>query len=148
MPHRDPFSFSQGVFSPLNFADVADLRGFAEQGVAQFREGYERLKTAAESGAGALDAAGEQALRGGHDYLAKVLEFSRNSTDDAFDFAHALLGSTSLPDAWDVVANHTRRQIDAIATQSRDLLELGQKVAGDTVEPIRAAATRAFGEAS
>ncbi|UTD30158.1 phasin family protein [Bradyrhizobium sp. WD16] len=147
MPPREPFSFSPAGFSALNFAELADLRGFAEQGVAQFREGYEQLKTAAESGVGAFDAAGESALRGGCDYVAKLLEMSRSATDEAFDFAHALLGSASLPDALDVVTNHTRRQIDTFAAQSRDLLELGQKVAGETVAPIRAAATRAFGEA-
>lgn len=151
MPPREPFSFSpfsRSGFETLNLAELADLRGFAEQGVAQFRDGYEKLKTAAESGAGAFDAAGESALRGGRDYFAMLLEMSRSATDEAFDFAHALLGSTSLPDALEVVTSHTRKQFDTFATQSRDLLELGQKVAGETVEPIRAAATKAFGSVS
>jgi hypothetical protein len=139
MPDHDPFSFSRNAFAAMNFGSAA------EHGLAQFREGCESLRQTAEAGAGALDAAGATALRGAGDYFAKLMEIGRSSTQQAFELAEALLGSASLPAAAETLAAHGRRQIDALASHSQDLVALGHKVAGETAEPIRAAANRAFG---
>jgi len=142
----DPFAFSQSAFSPASLAEMSEsVRSIAEQGLQQAREGYQQLRDAAESNQEALEAACHSAARGAGDYTAKVLDIARTNMTGTFDFVQALLGSKSVTDAVELANAHARKQFELLATQSQDLLALGQKVATDTVEPIKASATKALG---
>jgi phasin len=120
------------------------VRAFAEQGVTQARDGYEKLKAAAESNNEAIEAACSTATKGAADLTAKLVEIARINTTSAFDFAQSLLSVTSLPEAFDLVNTHARKQFETLSAQSADLAEFGQKVAVETVEPIKAGATKMF----
>jgi phasin len=146
----DPFSFSPSAFSPSAYssAGIAEMsegmRAFAESGLQQAREGYEKLRDAAHSGNGALEAACQTAARGAGDYTAMLLQIARTNVEGSFEFVHALLGSRTVAEAVEVTGDHARKQFELLASQSSDLLELGKKVATDTVEPIKASAGWAF----
>lgn len=136
----DPFSFS-----PAALGDFPEnMRAFAEKGFAQARDGYQKFKEAAEANNGAIEAVYQSATRGASDYATKLLEIARTNTDEAFGFAQALLGSRSVTDAFELMNSHARKQFELLTTQSKDLVELGQKVATDTVEPIKSSAAKAF----
>ncbi len=136
----DPFSFS-----PASFTEFPEgVRALAEKGIAQARDGYQKFKEAAESNNGAIEAAYQSATKGASDYTAKLIEITKTNTDGAFDFAQALMGSKSLPDAFELMSTHTRKQFELLTAQSKDLMELGKKVATETVEPIKANAAKAF----
>ena len=120
------------------------VRAFAEQGVTQARDGYEKLKAAAESNNEAIEAACSTATKGAADLTAKLVEIARINTTSAFDFAHSLLAVTSLPEAFELMNTHARKQFEALSAQSADLAEFGQKVAAETVEPIKAGASKMF----
>lgn len=136
----DPFSFSPTAFTEL----PESMRAFAEKGLAQARDGYQKLKEAAESNNGAIEAACHSATKGASDYTAKLIEIAKTNTDQAFDFAQALMGSKSVPDAFELMNTHARKQFELLTAQSKDLVELGKKVATETVEPIKANAAKAF----
>ncbi|MDR3467673.1 MAG: phasin family protein [Xanthobacteraceae bacterium] len=141
----DPFSFSPTAYSSAGLAEMSEgMRAMAESGLQQAREGYEKLREAAQSGNGALEAACQTAARGAGDYTAMLLQIARTNVEGSFDFVHALLGSKSVAEAVGVTSDHARRQFELLASQSSDLLELGQKVATDTVEPIKASAAWTF----
>lgn len=146
----DPFSFSPTAFSPSAYAPAGltemseSMRAMAEASLQQARDGYERLREAATSGNGALEAACQTAARGAGDYTAMLLQIARANVEGSFDFVHALLGSKTVAEAVEVTSDHARKQFELLASQSSDLLELGQKVASDAVEPIKASAARAF----
>jgi phasin len=120
------------------------VRAFAEQGVSQARDGYEKLKAAAESNNEAIEAVCSTATKGAADLTAKLVEIARINTTSAFDFAQSLLGVTSLPEAFELMNTHARKQFETLSAQSADLAEFGQKVAADTVEPITAGASKMF----
>jgi hypothetical protein len=40
--------------------------------------------------------------------------------------------------------SHTRKQYETLAAQAKELAELGQKVAAETVEPIKATASKFY----
>jgi phasin len=141
----DPFSFSPTAFSPAAFSEFPEgMRAFAEKGIAQARDSYQMFKEAAESNNGAMEAAYHSAAKGASDYTAKLIEMAKANSDEAFDFAHALMGSRSVPDALELMNAHVRKQFELLTAQSKDLVELGKKVATETVEPIKASATKAF----
>ncbi len=116
----------------------------AEQGVSQAREGYQKLKEAAESGNGALGAVYASATKGAGDFTAKVIDIAKINTESAFDFAQNLLGVKSLPEAFALVNAHAQKQFEVLTEQSQDLAALTQKVATDAVEPMKASAAKAF----
>ena len=138
MSANDPFS------TVVPFQVPEQVRAFAEKGVSQAREGYQKLKEAAETNNGAMEAVYTSATKGAGDFTAKVIEIAKTNTESAFDFAQALLGVKSLPEAFELVNNHARKQFETLTSQSKDLAEITQKVATETVEPMKAGAAKAF----
>lgn len=140
MSASDPFSFSN--VTPFQVPE--QMRAFAEQGVSQAQEGYQKLKEAAESNNGALEAVYASATRGAGDFTAKVIDIAKTNTESAFHFAQSLLCVKSVPEAFELVNSHARKQFELLTAQSKDLAALGQKVATDAVEPISAGAAKSF----
>ena len=138
MSANDPFS------NVTPFQIPEQLRAMAEQGVSQAREGYQKLKEAAESGNGAMGAAYASATRGAGDFTAKVIDIAKTNTESAFNFTQSLLGVKSLPEAFALVNAHAQKQFEVLTAQSQELAALGQKVATDTVEPISSGAAKVF----
>ena len=138
MSANDPFS------TVIPFQVPEQVRAFAEKGVSQARDGYQKLKEAAESNNGALEAAYTSATKGAGDITAKVIEIAKLNTETAFDFAQSLIGVKSLPEAFELMNAHARKQYEVLTSQSKDLAAIGQKVATDTVEPIKASAAKTF----
>jgi len=138
MSANDPFS------TVVPFQVPEQVRAFAEKGVSQAREGYQKLKEAAETNNDAIEAAYTSATKGAGDFTAKVIEIAKTNTESAFDFAQALMGVKSLPEAFELVNTHARKQFETLTAQSKDLADITQKVATDTVEPIKAGAAKAF----
>jgi phasin len=140
----DSFSAAGAAFPGLNFQVPETIRSIAEDGVAQARAGYARLREAAETGNQAIEAALETATRGAGTYTERVLELSRANTQAAFDFSVALMGAASLSEAFELLGGQTRSQIESFVAQSKELAELGQQVATDTFAPICESASKAL----
>lgn len=138
MSANDPFS------TVVPFQVPEQVRAFAEKGVSQARESYQKLKEAAETNNGAIEAAYTSATKGAGDFTAKVIEIAKTNTESAFDFAQALLGVKSVPEAFELINSHARKQFETLTVQSKDLADITQKVAAETVEPIKAGAAKAF----
>ena len=138
MSATDPFS------TVVPFQVPEQVRAFAEKGVSTARDGYQKLKEAAETNNGALEAAYTSATKGAHDYTTKLIDIAKLNTETAFDFAQSLLGVKSLPEAFELMNAHARKQYEVLTAQSKDLTEFAQKVASETVEPIKASAAKTF----
>ena len=140
MSANDPFSLSK--VNPFQVPE--QVRAFAEQGVSQARGSYQKLKEAAESNNGALEAVYASATKGAGDLAGKVIDIAKTNTESAFAFTQNLLGARSPLEALELVNAHTRKQLEVLTAQSQDLAALTQKVAADTVEPIKAGAAQVF----
>ena len=135
----DPFSASI-----IPFEVPEQMRAFAEKGVSQARENYAKFKDAAESQNGAIEAMFTSASKGITEYTAKVMEFMKANTSSHLDFAQQLLSLKSPSEALELWTNHTRKQLETFQAQAKELAEIGQRVANETVEPIKASASKFY----
>src|ERR1041384_3188779 len=69
----------------------AAFREFAEKGVAQTKEAYEKFKAAAEQNTEMLETVYTTASKGTTEYGLKVIEAARANTDAMFEYVEALL---------------------------------------------------------
>ena len=120
------------------------FREFAEKGVSQARETYERFKVSADDTNGAIEAVFSAATKGANAYNAKLVDIAKANTNAMFDLAAALIGATTFSQAAELMTAASRTQIETLTAQGRELAELGQKVATETVEPIKATTAKAF----
>lgn len=120
------------------------FREFAEKGVNQARENYDRFKEVADDTNGAIEAVFSAATKGVNAYNAKLVDIAKANTNAMFDLASALIGATTFSQAAELMTAASRTQLETLTAQSRELAELGQKVATDTVEPIKASTAKAF----
>jgi phasin len=115
----------------------AAFRAFSEKGLAQAKENYERMKSAAEEATDILEDSYSNASKGYADYGLKVIEHARANTSATFDLMTGLLTAKSYAEAVELSSSYVRRQFEAVTEQAKDLAETAQKVAADTAEPIR-----------
>jgi phasin len=135
----DPFSASI-----IPFEVPEQMRAFAEKGVSQARDNYAKFKDAAETHNGTIEAVFTIASKGASEYSAKLMEIVKANTTANLDFAQELLGIKSPSEAMGLWTSHTRKQMETMTTQAKELAELGQKVASETAEPIKANASKLF----
>jgi phasin len=135
----DPFSASI-----IPFEVPEQVRAFAEKGVSQARDSYAKFKDAAETHNGTIEAVFTSASKGASAYSAKMLEFFKANTTASLDFAQELFGVKTPAAAIELWTSHTRKQFETLAAQAKELTELGQKVATETVEPIKASAAKFY----
>jgi phasin len=135
----DPFSASI-----IPFEVPEQMRAFAEKGVSQARDSYAKFKDAAETHNGTIEAVFTSASKGATAYSAKLLEFFKTNTTSSLDFAQELFGVKTPAAALELWTSHARKQFEALSAQAKELTELSQKVAAETVEPIKASAAKFY----
>ena len=135
----DPFSASI-----IPFEVPEQMRAFAEKGVSQARDSYAKFKDAAETHNGTIEAVFTSASKGSSEYSTKLFEFFKSNTSSSLDFAQQLFGVKTPAEALELWTAHTRKQYETLTAQAKELAELGQKVATETVEPIKASASKFY----
>lgn len=135
----DPFSASI-----IPFEVPEQVRAFAEKGVSQAREGYAKFKDAAEAHNGAIEAVFASVNKGASAYSAKLVEFFKANSTASLDFAQELFGVKSPTEAMELWSAHTKKQLETFTAQAKELTELGQKIASETAEPIKATAAKYY----
>ena len=135
----DPFSASI-----IPFEVPEQMRAFAEKGVSQARDTYAKFKDAAETHNGTIEAVFTSASKGMSTYSAKLMEFMKANATTSLDFAQELFGVKTPSEALELWTTHTRKQLETMTAQAKELAELSQKVASETVEPIKATASKYY----
>src|SRR6201996_5633283 len=129
---NDPFSASI-----IPFEVPEQVRAFAEKGVSQARDNYARFKDVAETNNSTIEAVFASASKGASEYSAKLMEIVKANTSASLDFAHEMVGVKSPTEALELWSSHTKKQFETFTAWSKELTELSQKVASETVEPIK-----------
>ena len=135
----DPFSASI-----IPFEVPEQMRAFAEKGVSQARDNYAKFKDVAETHNGTVEAVFSSATKGASAYSAKLLEFFKANTTSSLDFAQELVSVKTPAAAMELWTSHARKQFEALTAHGKELTELTQKIATETVEPIKANASKLF----
>jgi len=144
MPKFEIPKFDLTKFEVPKMEIPAAFRELAERSVTQARDGYEKMKAAAEEATDVLEDTYANASKGATDYTLKMIEISRANTNAAFDFATELCGVKSLSDAIELTSAHARKQFEATIAQTKELTALAQRVATDTTEPFKSGVGKAF----
>ena len=135
----DPFSSSV-----IPFEVPEQMRAFAEKGVSQARDNYAKFKDVAESHNGTMEAVFTTASKGASEYSAKLIEMIKASTTANLDFAQSLFGAAPPAEALELWTAFARKQFETFTANGKELAELSQRVANETVQPIKANATKLF----
>ena len=139
MASSDPFSASI-----IPFEVPEQMRAFAEKGVSQARDSYARFKDVAETNNSTIEAVFASASKGASEYSAKVMEIVKASTTASLDFAQEFVAVKTPSEALELWTSHAKKQFEAFQGYGKELAELSQKVATETVEPIKANASKLF----
>ena len=121
----------------------ADAR-VCRKGVSQARDNYAKFKDAAETHNGTIEAVFTSASKGASEYSAKLIEFFKANTSSSLDFAQQLFGVKTPAAAMELWTSHAKTQFETLSAQAKELAELGQKVASETVEPIKTSASKLY----
>ncbi|HZP70408.1 MAG TPA: phasin [Pseudolabrys sp.] len=113
------------------------FRELAEKSIVQAKENYEKVKSAAEEATDVIEDTLSTVNKGCASYGLKLIETTRANSEAAFDLMSELVGAKSYSEAVELYSRYLRKQFDACIQQTKDLSEHAQKVAADTVEPIK-----------
>ncbi len=122
----------------------AAFREFAEKGVAQSKEAYEKMKASAEHATEMLETVYTTASKGSTEYGLKSIDIARTNTNAYFDYVSSLFGVKSVSEFVELSTAHARTQFETLTAQTKELATLAQKVATDTSEPIKTGVEKAM----
>lgn len=130
------------TFAAATIEAPAAFREFAEKGISQAKDNYEKMKSAAEEATSLIETTYNSAAKGATDYGLKVIEAARINTNATFDYAAELVMAKSPSELVELASTHARKRFETITAQFHELAELAQKVMTDTSEPFRDGITR------
>jgi phasin len=131
--------------SPMTAAPQA-FRATAENGSAQAKEAFEKMSAATAEATDLIKNSFSTAVKGAQDYNTKFIEFAQTNTEAALDFVQKLSGVKSPSDFIELSTEHSRKQLETLTEQTKELAALAQKVTLATVEPLKTGATKVFGQ--
>ena len=124
-------------FDAPNMEVPPAFREFAEKGIAQAKEGYEKIKANAEKTTETLEETYSIASKGCSDYGLKLIETARANSNAAFDLMGELMGAKSYSQVLELTTAFMRNRFDALTAQAKELTAQAQKVATESAEPMK-----------
>ncbi len=82
------------------------------------------------------------------DYNRKMIDMAHANAEAAFELARQLATAKAPSDIAELWASHARKQFEMLSEQTKELTALGQKIAGESAEPIARSFNQAFKKAS
>ena len=129
--------FEMPKFEMPSMEMPAAFRELAEKGIAQAKDNYEKVKTAAEQATDVLEDTYSTASKGCSDYGLKLIETARINSNATFDLMGGLLTAKSYAEVVEKSTAFMRSQFEILTAQAKELTEEAQKVATATAEPIK-----------
>jgi phasin len=148
MPKFEIPKFEMPKFEMPKFEVPTAFREIAEKGIAQAKENYEKVKSAAEQATDVLEETYSTASKGCASYGLKLVETTRANSDAAFDLMSELMTAKSYSQVVELSSAYLRKQFDALVAQAKELSEHAQKVATETAEPIKGSISTTFNKAA
>ncbi len=120
------------------------FRSALEKSVVESRAAFVKAKTAADEAASAFEVSFAAAKDGALAINAKAFEALRANAEANFDFLKAVLAAKSLSDVIALHAEFTRKQVETMTGQTKDIGALTQKAMTDAVGPIKEQVAKSF----
>src|SRR5437763_11583988 len=100
------------------------------------RETAARASDTAREAADRMQESSLRATEGFREYQLKVLSAAQANINAIFEYAQDALQARSMSELMELSASHSRRQLEAVAQQSREIANAAQKLATDTARPL------------
>jgi phasin len=111
-------------------------RKFAEHPNEEAKRTFEKASAAGEEATRRIEDTYSRAAQGTIEFQQKVLAITHANVDAAFECARALLGVTSPTEFMEVSTKHARQRLQAMNQQTKELGELAQKTAIESMGPL------------
>jgi hypothetical protein len=82
------------------------------------------------------------------DYIIKMINMAQANTEAVFEFARQIASAKAPSDFAEVWTAQARKQFEMLSEKTKELTALGQKMAGESAEPIERNVRQAFDKAS
>jgi phasin len=120
------------------------VRELVETGLSETQSKYTKLKSAADEAAQAIETSYATVKNGAVQFNVKALEALTDSANANFDFFKSVFAVKSPSDYVTLQTEFARKQIEMMTAQTKAFGELAQKVAAETVQPIKAQVAKTF----
>jgi phasin len=104
------------------------FRAAGDNGAARARETFEKMNAGTAEAATLMTDSYSAAIKGAQDYNAKFMEFAHTNTKAAFEFAQKLSNVKSPSEFFELSTSHSRRQLETLTEQTKELTALAQKI--------------------
>src|SRR5262249_26377472 len=130
-------SAADAAFGAFNFKVPAlevpaSFREFAEKSIAQARDSYAKMKSAAEDASDVVEDTYETAREGVFNLSIKALDAVKTNSDASFALARDLFAAKTFAEVIELQTAYARKQFDAVTAQVREFQELSRKIVTDT----------------
>ena len=122
----------------------AEARAAVDRGVEESRAVFAQAKVSADEAATAFQQSYSAAREGVIAINAKAFEALRVNAEANFSFMKAAFAVKSLPDLIALQSEFTRKQVDALTVQTKDIGALTQKTMTSAMEPIKEQVAKSF----
>lgn len=137
-PKAETFeAFGMGT---LEFPEA--FREAAEKSVKQAKEGYEKLRAAAEEATDLIEDQIETTRTGITAINAKAIDAAKANADAAFKFAKDVLGVKTFAEVIELQSAFARQQFELATAQAKEMQDLVQKLATESSQPVKDAFTK------
>ena len=120
----------------------------AEKGTTQAKKTYENMTAASTEAADLIKSSYWTAVKGVEDYNSKFIEFARANTNATFDFVQKMSGVKSPTAFIELWTEHSRKQVETLTEQSKELAALAQTLTLASAEPFKTGVTDALKRAA
>jgi len=100
-----------------------------------------RASETAREAAARVQESSSKAAEGFREYQLKVLSATKANIDAIFEYAQDAVHAQSVPELVELSTTHSRRQLEMMAEQAREIASAAQKLATESARPL----TRGFG---
>jgi len=120
----------------------------ADKSGAIANEVVENVKATAERSARAFGQSYSTAVENAREYNNKMIDMAQANIEAVFEVARQVLAAKTPSDMIELWTSHTRKQFEMLSEQTKELTALGQKMVGESAEPIARSVNQTFGKAS
>jgi hypothetical protein len=117
-------------------------RKFAQRATAETLDRMEQSKVSAQEGTKIVEQSYVTASKGAIDFNLKLMDMAQDNINAAFDFARQLSQVKSPSAFFELSAEHTRKQVERLTAQSRDLTRVAQETLTETTQALQKATTK------
>ena len=121
---------------------------FADKSAPIANKALEKGRATMEQSARAAEQSYSTAVENMRNYNLKIIDMAQANVEAVFEVARQLATATTAADMIELSTTHAHKQFEILSEQTKELTALGQRLAGESVEPIARSITQAFSKAS